>query len=706
MIIRTEEQLAAVVDTYIEFDEFVVDLETVYIPTAFERAEAERLRAMTAKQRTLDEAHWLAVFDLKATDPRVNTINWIGLAGPGGSSVAIPVGHPKGRLVQPARVIGKPAFAVYEEGDPRRMTKQGKLSGRLIKIREPNVFEPPPLQLDIRTVIEALRPLFFSGKAIIGWNLKFDLKTLAKYFGTLAEPEWPEGRYYDVMNAVHLVDEKMRDYKLATVTKKVYDTSYDKLGKKGVQNFSFGKAARYTGQDCRYEWQLWRKYKARLQAKPSLWRFFQYEADFYEAIIRMEWEGVQVNKDMTRVLRAAKEKEIAALKDRMVVDFGAPPDFNPNARVQVQTLLYKRYKAPILKRTPTTKDPSVDAECLQLIAELEVRDEGAEFVPHPAAPVAQLLLDYAEQNKVLSTYLVGTVPRLDDQGRLHADYLLHGTQTSRLSCRDPNIQNIPREDEMRGMYEAPPGSVFVIGDYDQIELRYIGYFSGDPAMCELFISGRDIHRGTAALVLNKPFDDVTAEERQLFGKMPNFLLSYGGSAFNLHQKTGISEKQAERVLNNYFRQFNKINPWKGTVIRQCRNRARFEHGRMVAQPWVETMLGRRRRFPDLFAGNAKVVAAAERQVVNTLTQGAASETALLAMADLTKHCKKTGFPLRLVINVHDELVGTIPTHHAEEASELLASTMSGVRIPHTGERPLGDELPLAVKVVTAERWLK
>lgn len=256
------------------------------------------------------------------------------------------------------------------------------------------------------------------------------------------------------------------------------------------------------------------------------------------------------------------------------------------------------------------------------------------------------------------------------------------------------------------MYEAPPGYVFVIGDYDQIELRFIGVRSGDPALCDLFISGRDVHRGTAALVLNKPFDEITVEERQDKGKMPNFLLGYGGSAFNLHQKTGISEKEAERVLDSYFRQFNRINPWKSLVIQQARARARFENGHMVAQPWVETMLGRRRRLPDLFSPVPKVRRGTERQAVNTITQGSASETALLAMVDVTTYCRQTRFPMRLVINVHDELVGTVPEHLAEEGAEALASLMGDVRIPHSGERPLGDRVPLAVKVVTAERWEK
>lgn len=707
MIVTTAAQLAAVVEQYLQFDEFVLDIETVYDPVdEEERARADRISAIPEKKRTVDDHKWYEVFKFKATDPRVNRIIWIGLAGPGGSSVAIPVGHPKGRLLSHEVVVGKPAHQVYPEGDPRRLTKQGKLSGRTIKVKVPATFAPPPPQLWIGDVMAALKRLFFNpAKLCIGWNVKFDIKTMAKYWGTVEDPMWPTCQVIDALCGYHVLDEKRRSYKLEQIVQLRYGQSYEKLGSKGVENFSFGKAARYAAQDCRYTWLIWRWIKKKMGNREKLWRFYrEYERLFYDAIMEMEYEGIMVDRSAVAKLRVQKEEEIRGIMAKLIVDYGAPDDFNPNANAQVAELIYKRYRAPVKYLTKEKKEPQTTVEALTEIAESTRLREGVP-VPTRAAPVARLLLDYSEQNKILSTYLIGTIPRLDDRDRLHADYTLHGTETSRLSCREPNIQNIPRESVMRSMYMAPPGYLLVVGDYDQIELRWIAWLAKDPAMMALFVSGEDIHRATAAAVLGIPFDQVTPEQRQTHGKMPNFLLGYGGSAFNLAQKTGTTEEAAQKVLDAYFRRFSRINPWKYQVIRQAKARARFESGQMKSLPYVETMLGRRRRLPDLFSPNGKHRAGAERQAVNTLTQGGASETALLAMVGVTEYRRKTNFPMKLVINVHDELVCLVPEREADEAKEVLAELMSSVVVPHTGESPIGD-VPLAVKVGISDRWEK
>lgn len=256
--------------------------------------------------------------------------------------------------------------------------------------------------------------------------------------------------------------------------------------------------------------------------------------------------------------------------------------------------------------------------------------------------------------------------------------------------------------------------MFIIGDYDQIELRLIAHLSGDPKLSELFITGADVHRGTAALVLNKPFDDVTPEERQDFGKMPNFLLGYGGGAGNLADKTGITLDHARDVLASYYKQYAKIRPWKEQVIREAKERARFKNvdGRrvMTRPPYVETMLGRRRRLPELFWGGSeesdKKRAAAERQAVNTITQGAASETAKLAMNAIQRFSDNNHYPMQIVINVHDELVAVVPERYADEAAVVFRELMSGVVVPHTGAKPLGDKIPLAVKAGVHDKWEK
>ena len=962
MVVTTLAALKGVVAEYSQYPEFVLDIETVYHPTPDEQERHERVKATPVNKRNVDDRKWIEIFELKATDPLVNEINWIGFAGPGGSAVAIPTGHPKGRQTKPARKIKMQACDVFPEGDARGMTRGGLPSKRAVLVNFPAEFEPPPEQLSIEVVIRELRPLFFGDHLIVGQNTKFDIKTFVKYF----DGEWPTCRVADLIHAQHILEERLKDYGLEKLTMRHFKKTYDKLGKKGVHNYSWGQAARYTMQDCRYEWLLWVKLKNRLQRVPSLWQFFDdYAIPFNDAIMKMEYEGVEVDTKQVAELRVLREKQIAQTVDKLIVDYGAPADFNPNAGAQKRTLLFGKYKGKATNITKVTGMPSVDADSLQAVADSvkRVRDPETGVVteiPHPAAPVAQLLLDYADQNKILSTYLVGIPNRLDKQRRVHADYLLHGTETSRLcvdpttliemprdlqrypdgiplhminvgdmvytytwdkklairpvlwvgptkvsrtvtleiidsrtgkhtelccspdhlvrmyngdwraagklkpghrlmgmvhrgftdegrsyffpsskrrsrgesggkafehrwvwgqlngyeampsqwdihhedenkinqhpsnltkimhpehvrmhkqkttseavqmmldggeltvhpktlkrlakeyglgpsnhtvvsvrqgppkqlwdmevedthtfigqdvalhnSCREPNIQNIPRESEMRGMFVAPKGYVFVIGDYDQIELRKISVEARDPALMYLFNSGQDVHRGTAAMVLAQEFDETDDEERQIYGKMPNFLVGYGGGATNLAEKTGIAEKHAQKVIDLWFKRFARIQPWKDEVIREARMRARFDSDRnMIRKPYVETMLGRRRRLPELFSDSKKARMSAERKAVNTIIQGGASETTLLAMVAVTKYKEREHFPINLVINVHDELVATVPAHLEEEGKMILGELMRGVVVPHTGELPLKGLVPLAAKVVSNDKWLK
>lgn len=698
MIVTTAADLRSVVKQYMRLDEFVCDLETKYTPTAEEVEKRSLIEARPSKERTVDETKWLELFKLRPTDPQVNEIFWVGLAGLG-MSTAIPCGHPKGRLLRKEERVKRPAFELYPEDDKRHWTPGGKPSARMVEVTRPAEFAPPPAQLDVSEVIEIIRPLFFSGKLIINHNLKFDLQTLTKYF----DGEVPPYPLADTMIAAHILDERHTDYALGSIVKRAFDTKYEKLGGKGVENFSFRKAARYSQQDARFTYLSWRRLRERLQRSPDLWRLFMdYEMKCYESFIHLELEGVDFDADMAAKLRVEKEQEIQLILEQLIVDYKAPRDFNPNSGPQKADLIYRQHRGPVLKRGESGQ-PSVDEESLKYV--IERRPDGK------AASVAQLLLDYAAESKVLGTYLVKQPMQAAYDGRIHANYTLHGTATGRTSCRDPNIQNVPKDSVMREMYMAPPGFVFIGGDYDQVELRKLAVESKDPNMCRLFNENIDLHAGTAALMLHKDVEDVTPSERQELGKMPNFLLSYGGSAYNLMQKTGSTEERAEEVYDMYYKVYSRIPPWKDRVIREAKSRARFKDGRMIGVPYVETMLGRRRRLPELLlAGSDKAErrarAAAERQAVNTIIQGSCAEIAKLAMIDFLAWKRETGFPMALVIMVHDELVATVPERYAEDGRGALERIMTGVRVPHTGELPLKGVVKLQAKVKISERWEK
>ena len=286
------------------------------------------------------------------------------------------------------------------------------------------------------------------------------------------------------------------------------------------------------------------------------------------------------------------------------------------------------------------------------------------------------------------------------------------------NCTNPNLHNIPRDSDMRDLFVAPKGQVIIGVDYDQIELRFICTWAQDRAMQKVFLSGEDVHGTTAALVLNKPLEEVTSEERTIFGKMPNFLIGYGGTHYLLAAKTGISNEQAESVFQSYFGRFRHIQPWKDEELKTARANARFSDGKMVVPPYVETMMGRRRRLPhlainpknapnkDAFREMSKLVGRAERQGINAIIQGSAAETLKLAMIDIQNYIDRDGFPMQLVLNVHDELMAYCDEKHADDGLDIIETHMANVVNPVTGEGPLRGYVPLVASGQVSDRWVK
>ncbi len=717
MIITTASDLRDIVDEYRRNDAFVFDLETVYRPTPEERARFARLDALTKKQRRPDDQAWYELHRLRATDPLVNEVIWIGLSTYGRSD-CVPVGHPKGELIEAAHEIRQLAEQVYAEGDPRLYTPTGAVSKRQVKTIVPATYEPPPEQLDVVEAFQILRPLFFdTGIRKVNQELKFDIKTTVKYY----DGEFMPGPYGDIAVGQSLVDENaLMKSSLENEVKYHFEHTYDKLGAKGVQNFSFSKAARYTEQDARFAWLLWtRRILPYLMRNPELWAYHEaVEQRLYGVLMRKEYRGIDIDTAKVEKLRPVFTQKMNEVLDRLIVDYGAPADFNPNANAQISELIYKKYKATVVKRTEKTKAPSTDAETLQRVSNT-IDDDG---MPTPAAEVANLLLDYAENQKMLGTYIIGMGSRLDHNGRLHPNFLQYSTDTGRLSCREPNVHNIPRESDMREMFVAPPGYVVIGVDYDQIELRFIGMCADDPELQRIFRSGEDVHAGTAAAVLGVDISTVDPERRNHYGKMPNFMLGYGGTAYGLAGKLNIPIEHAEKLLADYYRTFSRINPWKTRELRAARHRAEYSQvngdRHLVVPPYVETQLGRRRRLPHLLINPSRakskeewkrlkgMLRHAERQAINAIIQGTAADVIKVAMIDLQEFIDTDGFPLQLVMNIHDELVAIAPERHGEEAREIMESIMSDVVNPFTREPFLRGWCDLVTSGVVDYCWRK
>lgn len=600
-----------------------------------------------------------------ALDPLRNEVFWIALATHG-RSWAIPMGHRHGVVLTPG-----------EEGDGstvpppgyRKMLKNGTESLAKAKYSVPPVFAEPPVQLNRSDVFAALKPLFFDDEIIkIGHNVKFDARSIRKYYGDI-----PPGPYIDTMVLQFVLNENLREYSLTNLISTNFDglSPYAKEGKVGaiIDHVPFDVATRYVHLDARWTWMLYRNLQRKLKGKHGLINSVQLDMDVLHALMHMEDAGIAVDtRQMQRL-----GKELDARKQELLLNISdhAFLGFNPDSVAHKKKLLFdkKRQGGLGLKPVGKTKsgNHSVDEATMEAL-----RNE------HPVVP---MLLEWAEVTKLKSTYIDGLLPRLV-KGRLHPSFNLHRVQTGRLSASNPNLQNIPRGSDLRGLFVAGPGEKMLVADYDQIELRVMCMFSKDPKMSRFFLEGIDIHAGAASLILGKPIDQVDKEERQV-GKMVNFLTGFGGGAYNLSQKTGISEEEAQSFIDNYYRQFSKLAAWKEEVKAKARKLG-----------YVETMGGRRRRLPDINSSDNKLRARAERQAVNAVVQGTAADICKEAMVRVTAAFRDT--PARLLVQVHDELVCTAP----EDAADDYLSTL----ILAMGDGTVIEGIPLLVSAHAGYSW--
>jgi DNA polymerase-1 len=297
-----------------------------------------------------------------------------------------------------------------------------------------------------------------------------------------------------------------------------------------------------------------------------------------------------------------------------------------------------------------------------------------------AHPVVDLILEQREIAKLKSTY-TDALPRQVNPatGRVHTSYSQTGSVTGRLASSEPNLQNIPiRTDlgrEIRRAFIASPGHVLLSVDYSQIELRIVAHMAEDQAMIQAFLEDQDIHAATAAAIRGIPLSDVTPEARRQ-AKAVNFGLIYGMSAYGLSRSTDLTLAEAENFVRTYFERF----PGVKAYLDQIRRRA-------AEQGYVETLLGRRRYFPQLARGAGALPEArsrAEREAINAPIQGTAADIIKLAMARIPSALRAAGLQGQMLLQVHDELVLECPQKELQRTARLVQDLMQqaqALRVP-------------------------
>ena len=413
-----------------------------------------------------------------------------------------------------------------------------------------------------------------------------------------------------------------------------------------------------------------------LEEKRQTRLFTEVEMPLVPVLVAMERTGVLLDVPYLKKMEAELSERLAAL-EREIYDLAGFP-FNINSTQQLADVLFGKLALPTqgLPRTATGKI-STAADVLEGL-------KGRH-------PIIDLILEHRQISKLLSTY-VQALPALVNPrtGRVHTSFNQTGSETGRLSSSNPNLQNIPVRTELgrqvRKAFIAPPGWRLISADYSQVELRILAHVSQDPALLAAFARGEDVHASTASRIYNVPIAQVTPEMRRV-AKTTNFGLMYGQGAFGLSQQTGMSQSEASDFIGKYFAAYPQVKAW-------------LDHTRSVAarQGYVETLLGRRRYFPEL-QGNARtnynVRQAAERAAINAPIQGTAADIIKIAMIRLHAALRERRLRSRMILQVHDELVLEAPEDEVETAARLTRETMEGAF-------PLA--APLKADVAIGQNW--
>ena len=403
----------------------------------------------------------------------------------------------------------------------------------------------------------------------------------------------------------------------------------------------------------------------------SLDRLFrEVELPLIPVLARMEATGVALDREALDVLDREFRAEIGRLEQGIYTDVGH--EFNLGSPKQLEQVLFFELNLPKGKRTKTGF--STDASVLE-----ELR---------PAHPMIDKLLEWRVYTKLRSTYVEALPTLIAGDGRLHTTFHQAVAATGRLSSSDPNLQNIPIRTELgrkirRAFVAGDPALVLLTADYSQIELRILAHVAGDEHLKDAFARGADIHRETAARVLQKAPEDITHAERSM-AKMVNFGLAYGMSDFGLASRANIPRAEAQAFINSYFAAYSGISYYMMAIKEQAKR-----------QGWVETLLGRKRQIPELNASNPALRGAGERMAINMPIQGTAADIQKIAMIRVDERVLAAGLRARLLLSVHDELLFETPRDEVEPLAAVVRETMEGAL-------PLS--VPLIVDVKVGDDW--
>ena len=512
------------------------------------------------------------------------------------------------------------------------------------------------LQLD--QVMDTLRPAMTDARIPkIGHNLKYDALVL-RCHGLLPTP-----LIFDTMLAAWLVEPASRRLGLKDMAELELDVSMTHIealigtgrNQRSMAEVAIADVAPYAAADAEVPLRLQPILTRRLQEHNALRIFEEMEMPLLPVLEQMEFNGISLDVELFKKLSSEYNSRLVEIEKQVYAAVGYP--FNLNSTQQLSKALFETLKLVPPDAGNKTKSGhySTSASVLE-----DLRGKH---------PVVDALLEFRELSKLVSTYLDALPLQVNSRtGRVHTSFNQTGSVTGRLASSDPNLQNIPTRTEtgqqVRKGFIAAPGQVLLSVDYSQIELRIAAHMSGDQAMLDAFRAGQDIHATTAAAIYDVPLDQVTKEQRRHANAI-NFGLIYGMSAFGLAAGTDLTLAEAENFVRDYFVHFPRVKEYLDGIRRLA-----------AQQGYVETLLGRRRYFPNLKnPPTAQIRAREEREAINAPIQGTAADILKLAMIRLPSELERAGLQAKMLLQVHDELLLECPKEELHETARLVRKVM-------------------------------
>ncbi|MFU0871929.1 DNA polymerase I [Kluyvera sichuanensis] len=532
-----------------------------------------------------------------------------------------------------------------------------------------------PDQISRERALELLKPLLEDETLLkVGQNLKYDRGILANYGIEL------RGIAYDTMLESYTLDSVAGRHDMDSLSDrwlKHKTITFEEIAGKGKNQLTFNQialeeAGRYAAEDADVTLQLHLKMWPKLQKHEGPLRIFnEIEMPLVPVLSRVERNGVKIDPAVLHAHSQEIAKRLIGLEQKAYEIAGE--EFNLSSPKQLQTILFEKQGIKPLKKTPGGA-PSTSEEVLEELA-LDY-------------PLPKVILEYRGLAKLKSTYTDKLPLMINPKtGRVHTSYHQAVTATGRLSSTDPNLQNIPVRNEegrrIRQAFIAPEDYLIVSADYSQIELRIMAHLSRDEGLLNAFAEGKDIHRATAAEVFGLPLESVSSEQRRS-AKAINFGLIYGMSAFGLARQLNIPRKEAQKYMDLYFERYPGVLDYMERTRQQAKE-----------QGYVATLDGRRLYLPDIKSSNGARRAGAERAAINAPMQGTAADIIKRAMIAVDEWLESEKPRVRMIMQVHDELVFEVHKDDLEAVSKKVHELM---------ENSTTLDVPLLVEVGSGENW--